>query len=142
MAALGMPGTFTGQLGHHIKGLRNGNTNKSFRDPTTKKKITFETHSQLDIFCSELFAKHGGIDAFEKEHPQDFALLKAFDRGFWLGHLKDRFSKKHRSEYTQHFCPHSDHDTGMHFKQVVNQIVGDLACAFGDPNETMSMLLT
>jgi hypothetical protein len=130
MNALQMSGEFEGQLGHYVKGLRNGNTNRTFIDPTTKKKNTFDTHRELDIYCSNLFAKYGDRISFETNYPQDYALLKSFDRGFWLGHLKDRFSKKHRSEYTQHFVPHTDHDTG------------ELDCPFEDPTETMSMLLT
>jgi hypothetical protein len=130
MNVLNMSGEFEGQLGKYVKGLRNGSIIKTFIDPVSKKKISFDTHRELDIFCSNLFTEHGDRIIFETKYPQDYSLLKAFDRGFWLGHLKDRFSKKHRSEYVQHFVPHTNHDTG------------ELDCPFGDPTETMSMLLT
>jgi hypothetical protein len=50
-----------------------------------EKKITFSTHKELDIFVNEILEKKPD---FFISNKSDAALLKSFDRAFWLRHYR------------------------------------------------------
>ncbi|EFC38267.1 predicted protein [Naegleria gruberi] len=86
-----------GQLGNYLRRIRNGKllTEREFCNPITQERVLFNTHKQLDEYVIDLLTKH---PSFKEEHPYDFELLKAFDRGFWMGHLKDKHEKLKQAE--------------------------------------------
>jgi len=79
---------FSGNLGKYMNQLRKGKTcsmeyqiPKEYQSELKLSYITFLTHSMLDDFVRDLIK----LDSkFEKKHPTDYQLLKAFDRAFWL----------------------------------------------------------
>jgi len=57
----------------------------------------FKDHASLDVYVKSLFLKYStrnsvteGRAAFKAKHPDIFHLLKAFDRAFWITHLKNK----------------------------------------------------
>ncbi|KAL9643628.1 hypothetical protein ABK040_010240 [Willaertia magna] len=150
------------QLGKYLRNLRNGKNlhKRVFIHPITKEKIKFKTHSQLDEYCIKLFKE---IPNFKEEYPNTYALLKAYDRGFWLGHLKDRliFDKlpkglnREEFKWNEEFLPlfinvnnnenlitANDHDIDIQsFEDTSSDDLhdhkygfnGTLGCPFGDP---------
>jgi hypothetical protein len=56
--------------------------------PIEKKKIIFESHQQLDEYCHSLFKTDKSETKFLIEYPEDYHLLKAYDRAFWMVYLK------------------------------------------------------
>lgn len=86
LETLGLPTTFEGSVGHFLKHLSEKGTSKMiYKDPQTQEEITFETHEQLDMYVRkkmEDFMEQG--NNFQECHPDDWTLLKGFDRAFWL----------------------------------------------------------
>lgn len=74
------------------------------------KEVGFKTHEELDTFVHNLVAKE---PLFAEKYPEDWMLLKSWDRAFWLRHYKDKDNK--------------------------NYLAKD--CAFGDPQNTLSFNL-
>lgn len=76
-----------------------------------EKFVIFETHKQLDNF----YRKIDEVDSkyfLSSKGQQDRALLKSFDRGFWLRyfHLESRMGDEsknsvEKSKYEDHSCP-------------------------------------
>jgi hypothetical protein len=60
-----------------------GTNYKIFNCPMEKKQITFKTHKDLDEYCNKAFDKLN-INIYKKKYFEDFLLLKAFDRAFWM----------------------------------------------------------
>ena len=88
----------------------------------TSNKLTFKTHDELDIFTHSLFDKD---PEFDTNYKQEYAMLKNFDRAFWLRHLKANDDEKWKP----------------HYKQMVDDegdTIMDMDCPFGDPRETYS----
>jgi hypothetical protein len=51
----------------------------------SQKKISFETHKELDVFVNQILDK---MPDFFSVYKNDAALLKSFDRAFWLRHYR------------------------------------------------------
>eukprot|EP01080_Neovahlkampfia_damariscottae_P009489 gene9489-1695_t len=92
--ALNMNLQYDGAIGEFLQNMKkNGSSklmflmNKEFRKKfgITETSIEFKTHSQLDKFVKELDDKDV---YFEDSYPDEYLLLKSFDRAFWLKHLK------------------------------------------------------
>lgn len=47
----------------------------------------FKTHQELDEYVLDLLKKD---PKFPQNHSNDYALLKSFDRAFWLRYYKDK----------------------------------------------------
>ncbi|KAG2382683.1 hypothetical protein C9374_005263 [Naegleria lovaniensis] len=149
-----------GQLGSYLRRVRNGKliNEREFKNPITSEKIVFTSHRHLDEYVSHLLSKH---PKFKEEHPYDYRLLKAFDRGYWMGHLRDRHENaKPENEdatpvWNEMFLPLFRVDPTMHThggndKKMVefelDEIDNDhskrehyysvVACPFGDPAHT------
>jgi hypothetical protein len=114
---------FKGQLGEYLKKLRNkGEANieydipKDIRDKCQikEKTVKFSNHLELDQFLKKI------TDAYpmflEDYKSSDAALLKSFDRAFWLRHYRDKSNDEWK--------PLKEEDL--------------LCCAFGDPEQTRS----
>ena len=106
---LSMP-TFSGSVSSFMKDMKNkGDSELSFKpDPEfakafslTEPMYTFNTHKELDLFVKKLHDISGTI---KLDYPNEYNLLKAFDRAFWIRYFKD----PHNSTYTQHQCPYED----------------------------------
>eukprot|EP01080_Neovahlkampfia_damariscottae_P009178 gene9178-1266_t len=113
-----------GPLGSFLKKLRNEGKCKiqfemdsQFRDYFGIKEKTkeFKTHQELDSFVNELVELD--VD-FQKNYKDHWALLKSFDRAFWLKHFKFKNDEK--------FNPEMDGD--------------EENCPFGDPHESGSIV--
>lgn len=86
---------------------------------------TFRTHEELDQFCWDLEAKEAEEGKVPKDH---WALLKAFDRAFWL--------RKRALD------AHSFWDKGEEMQQqatLYEPLEGD-KCYFGDPEDTGTII--
>ncbi|KAL9654598.1 hypothetical protein ABK040_006660 [Willaertia magna] len=135
MRVLKMEKEFGGQLGEYFKSIKDGNlSTKFFINPITQERVEFLSHRQLDLYCRELFEKNPN---FYKDYPNDYALLKAYDRGYWVGHVKDVFIKKvPRVAWEDKYIPLKGKDLGN------NQYHDDVClCCFNDPTSTGSVLL-
>lgn len=79
---------FSGSIGKYMNMLRMGKTSvmeyqipKEYQSEFKMTSITFTSHDMLDKFVMDILK----IDQkFEENHKKDYALLKAFDRAFWL----------------------------------------------------------
>jgi hypothetical protein len=81
------------------------------------KEIEFKSHEELDHFVSDLFKVE---EDFKEKYPDHYGLLKAFDRAFWLRHLKYPQISKYSPIKTldKCECPFKDpHDTGTIIQQ-------------------------
>lgn len=68
-----------------------------------EKKITFQSHEELDQFVVNIKKR---IPTFDLEYRDDYALLKSFDRAFWLRHYKNEMDK--HCKQCQDGCPFGD----------------------------------
>eukprot|EP01080_Neovahlkampfia_damariscottae_P004382 gene4382-7757_t len=89
------------------------------------KSITFHSHQQLDKVMKEFIS----IDIdFKSHHPEEYSLLKSFDRAFWLRYFKFpnsyQFQYLRKTEQEMNECEDDD----------------DCDCYFGDPNGTGSVI--
>lgn len=108
-------------LGHFLKELRaTGRCDLKFvvskelheRCPWIKEKygksIKFNTHKELDDFVNEVNEKTShNYFQYTKQGQDDNALLKSFDRAFWLRH----FHNTNDANFTPHNCPFNNPDT-------------------------------
>jgi len=114
LEVLGISNTFKGHLGHFLENINQGVTDMIYKDPISKNEITFNSHKELDKFVKEklrIWREDG--ESFKESQPEDWRLLKGFDRAFWLMISftdKEKWSKEHRP--WKHGCPF--HDPGMH----------------------------
>eukprot|EP01080_Neovahlkampfia_damariscottae_P001185 gene1185-10699_t len=116
---------FKGQIGDFLKVLRKkGTCNIEFKvSPEIQEKceikdkvIKFESHEQLDKFVENIEESY---PKFKSDYPDDYQLLKSFDRAFWLRHFK---------------LPDSEQ-----YKPKKGEIKGTCGCPFGDPVSTNSL---
>jgi hypothetical protein len=94
LSALNLNLHYEGAVGDFLQNIKkNGssklifNMNDEFRKNFNikEKSIEFKTHSQLDQFVKNL----DHMDEYlESSFPDEYALLKSFDRAFWLKHQK------------------------------------------------------
>lgn len=85
-----------------------------------RPKTLFETHKDLDLFVKEMMK----VDhEFQENYSNDYALLKSFDRAFWLRHYSAVSEDKYKC------LKKEDEETG--------ELQCD--CPFGDPIETQSI---
>lgn len=68
-----------------------------------EKVIKFKTHRQLDEFVDIINKKAPTYFVLDEKGKDDFALLKSFDRAFWL-----RYYKHKSEEHKPHDCPFRD----------------------------------
>lgn len=96
-----------------------------------KKKTKFKTHKELDEFVIYLLKKLGYLTLNEmmKDYPGEVALLKGFDRAFWLRHFSQLERLKKNKDYIidQKFSPLVDKNHSM-------------SCPFDDPRNTLSIM--
>jgi len=104
LKAIGLHDDFKGCIGTYFKGLKNGGVVEcKYTNPFNNETIIFKNHKQLDqyvigmmiVFANQknlayntLEEKISVVKQFAQEYNEDYALLKAFDRGYWL-----RFNK-------------------------------------------------
>jgi len=50
--------------------------------------MIFESHNQIDTYCQKIFSNKKSENKFLIEHAEDYHLLKAYDRAFWMVYLK------------------------------------------------------
>jgi hypothetical protein len=68
----------------------------NFIDPYEKKQISFKSHKELDEYAYSLLKVksqdkkeiNNAIDKFLIEYTEDYHLLKAYDRAYWMVYLK------------------------------------------------------
>jgi hypothetical protein len=94
LLSLSITNKFEGALGNFLDEMRSKgtcnicfSTDKLFQQSfgLDKKKFEFKSHYELDLFVYNLFS----IDKeFKKTFPNEYSLLKSFDRAFWLKHFK------------------------------------------------------
>jgi hypothetical protein len=93
---------FTGSMSHYLDKLRTkGMCKMKYTIPyelmeklgIKEQKLEIPTHQELDSFVGKIMDK---IPKFEEEFPEDFQLLKAFDRAFWLKHFRDPSNENYR----------------------------------------------
>ncbi len=125
--ALGIELNFGGALQNYIKQCRTfGTCEIKYIIPDEvrtaldlkDKEIEFKTHAQLDDFVRSVAGK---LPDFFPANPDDWMLLKSFDRAFWLRVF--RFPTK--VEYAPHECHHETYST---------------SCPFGHPRATNSIV--
>jgi hypothetical protein len=113
-----------GPLGSFLKKLRSEGKCKiqfemdsQFRDKfeIKEKSKEFKTHEELDVFLNSLVELDPDFKVNYKDH---WALLKAFDRAFWLKHFKFKNDERF------HPCTENDEQN----------------CPFGDPYESGSIV--
>jgi len=98
-----------------------------------EKRMVFNTHEDLDKFVADLVAKEPD---FETVHKAEWAMLKSFDRSFWLRHYK--FDKDPKWEPMRVKTKDEDGDTITELKcpfvsntlQVVEYISNNLFIFF------------
>lgn len=104
--ALGMRKPTGGEIGVFLGKLQRGTVTGP-----TYKKVEFTSHEMLDRFCSE---------NLHKLDENDRALLKSFDRAFWLRHIHQQRTN----------------DPSIWKISTENLLPGN--CPFGDPSQTGS----
>jgi len=123
---------FKGPLGETLRKLREEGKSEmefimdnDFRETfgILETKITFNKHCELDTFVKKLLTKEL---EFEIKYRNEWALLKSYDRAFWLRYFKFK-----------------NDDRWIPLKQKLENKEGEvdfeLCCPFGDPEETCSI---
>jgi len=139
MKYLGIEVNFKGALGNFLtklaeKGLceMTIDFDNSFREVFNVKEasVTFKNHKELDLFVNGLISvfkekPEENIKKFKLKYPDEFQLLKSFDRAFWMRHY-------HFKGENEQWAPSSKKDDET----------GELTCncPFKDPQETLSFL--
>ncbi|KAG2391897.1 hypothetical protein C9374_013382 [Naegleria lovaniensis] len=117
-------------------------TNKEFRDKYNtlfkehsnlnhrmiEKKHTFQTHKDLDLFVQDLMDVDPSF-----ENSEEYQLLKAFDRGFWLKYRRSCGVMEGDSNYDELIK-----NEPLQLEDEHGML--ELKCPFGDPNESYSLL--
>jgi len=120
-AELGIKLDFKGPLGTYLSNLREkGRCQIAFPVSDDMREslkirdelVKFQTHQEIDQFVNDIL---GRDPQFQDSFPQDWLLLKSFDRAFWLRHFKHPNDKK----YTPHSkkCPFKDPTQTASFKK-------------------------
>eukprot|EP01080_Neovahlkampfia_damariscottae_P008733 gene8733-681_t len=152
---------FTGPLAKYLKNMREKGASKlSFQaDKEFQKKfqlkldtVVFENHADLDIFTANLIE----IDSdFEKNHKDEFLLLKSFDRAFWMKYYKkleqvDKITKQIDALKNGKFTPLRQKQVDAKIEMLKEKMKNlkiegekDIAwevnnCPFSDPSKTKS----
>lgn len=122
-------------LDNFLKELRNGNNEAIFlASEEFKKKFpgmsseTFKTHSQLDEFLMQLKQMSPSVAI---DFPEEWALLKSFDRGFWLKLNAENAKKIQDKKRLETFVPF-----GFNPSEPMK-----CQCIFGNPNITGSFIV-
>ncbi len=109
--ALEMKSNFDGQLGTFLDRIRfAGKFETTFVDPFSHKTFKFETHRELDEYVCNLIAQHPEFDS-DPAYIYDLALLKAFDRGFYMAFYQEEKkpqSKRNSKPFCPYCCPFDD----------------------------------
>ncbi len=125
LESLGIRVKFTGPLSKFVNQLRSkGKANLAFEiDEEFQKEFglkensfKFRTHLELDEFASQILEKNKD---FPNKYKSYWALLKSFDRAFWLKHLRYPNHYEFQPKHTHH---HGDN--------------AYLDCPFGDPTQS------
>jgi len=128
--ALDIQLSFTGALNDYLIQLRkNGKCDLKYFLPdhlrtllnTDEKYMTFTTHKQLDDFVKLVQEKDSIY--FDITAPDDWTLLKSFDRAFWLRWFKNK----------------GDENCSPHVVDETNRVF-NTSCPFGHPHNTFSMV--
>ncbi len=124
LEALGIKLSFEGGLKKHLERLRKFGTadmvfelDESLRQKcglSDQKVIRFTTHKELDDFVN-LILKNDVT--FATTHVHDYALLKSFDRAFWLRYIKSERKRRVRAEHEPHNCPFDDPRNTISFQE-------------------------
>lgn len=97
---------------------------------SSKHKNTFKTHQELDLFVHKMLKEleFGSISEMEKVYPGEVALLKGFDRAFWLRYFSQLERLKKDSKYIvdEKYSPLKDEKS--------------FCCPFDDPRLTFSLM--
>ena len=127
---------FDGPLGNYLKDLKDKGTSdlvfapdSSFREcfDMKTKSVKFLTHDELDNYVRNLMKLE---PEFQKKYKQEYALLKSFDRAFWLRHFK--FPNRTEYLYCKKDPEEEDEITGVDDGT-------DCGCPFRDPRTTNSV---
>eukprot|EP01080_Neovahlkampfia_damariscottae_P005858 gene5858-9686_t len=127
---------FDGPLGNYLKTLKDKGTSdlifapdKNFIEKFSLKSssVKFVSHNSLDEFVRDLMKSE---PEFQKVHKQEYALLKSFDRAFWLRHFK--FPNRTEYLYFKKDPEEEDDITGVDDGT-------DCGCPFLDPRTTNSV---
>eukprot|EP01080_Neovahlkampfia_damariscottae_P010213 gene10213-2633_t len=93
--ALNMNIEYTGVIGDFLQNMKRHGSSKlifpinqqmKFDFCLREDEIEFTSHSQLDKFVHSIEEKSTVL--FEETYPNEYLLLKSFDRAFWLKHQK------------------------------------------------------
>lgn len=126
---LGVKPNFNGALKRYLEDMRKFGVcemvfrpKKNFRQifGLEKKSYQFTTHEELDQFVLSLKQKSPTVSI---DFPNEMALLKSFDRGFWVRHFKS----PERDEYK----------SLMGVDSTTKALKSN--CPFKDPRETGTM---
>jgi len=141
LQAINVSHDFKGALAMYIKTLREkGKSKMEFTIPDgsfaekfklKEKKIEFPTHEALDKFVSDLC--EADIE-FRSKYKDEWALLKSFDRAFWLKHYKF----KDKAE----FCPLPKSKNASKLTEIEGLEYEDSGCPMLDPRYTGSIKFT
>lgn len=114
---------FGGQLGKFLKKIRHeGDSELFFSDPITKSELKFETHQQLDEFILQILKE---IPDYKEKNPDDWMLLKCYDRAFWLGYF---------------YANSNDEDENGTIEKMKKKFKPTSDCWFGNPIKTGSVI--
>lgn len=132
---------FPGAMGQFLKKMKStGKCDLTFEPDLNfvnqcnlKKKTTFKTHEELDLFVNQILSGKDfkNMSEFKEKRPGDYALLKSFDRAFWL--RKMHAENKKRQVDDKYLPLYIIKKEGSEHKK-------HLGCPFGDPIETLSVL--
>jgi len=136
LGAIGVSTRFDGALGDFVKEMRNKGTSKiqftatkAFREIFQLKKSSYDfpTHKDLDEFVSSLLAIE---PLFKSKFSSEYALLKSFDRAFWLRHFKSPEDERMQPLFNDNYKTNTR----------ISGRVGDFQmCPFDNPRSTKSM---
>jgi len=104
-----------------------------------EKKVKFETHEELDQFVLSLGEDFYG-ETRDPKWKDEYILLKSFDRGFWLRHIR---KEDDQSEAGKQCRPLFRTVTVPDFSlggSVEKEILIH-SCPFNDPRESGSILV-
>jgi hypothetical protein len=137
---LGIQMNFTGPLGDYLNTIKQNGSSKMIFKPENQFSETFQlkekfyefsNHESLDIFVRNLIEKDSD---FQKHYKLEYALLKTFDRAFWLKHFGDKNLLNYR-------CFTIDPEEPSELDISLNLDNGNgCGCPFQDPRETNSII--
>eukprot|EP01102_Stenamoeba_stenopodia_P007789 TRINITY_DN2196_c0_g1_i2.p1 TRINITY_DN2196_c0_g1~~TRINITY_DN2196_c0_g1_i2.p1 ORF type:complete len:158 (-),score=35.47 TRINITY_DN2196_c0_g1_i2:195-668(-) len=122
-----------GAIANFLSSVRKGKLVKQIpqlKDIDPEAPEVFKDHASLDKYVNGLFLRYGdtvyqGRVRFKAQHPDIFDLLKAFDRAFWINHLKTSNSPPHPDGCpippTEKTCPDGYKHIQPNRRNVVSQ---------------------